>query len=400
MVMAATPEKLIEIATDNSKEGNARCILSSVDSSYLDTLLLTFRSFMRPTEFFDALVDRFNSIIPDDVTPEELESFRKMVVAVQLKVLHVLGHWIGHYWHDFSTDAVLKRGAIDFAEAVKNNDAFRYPARELLQKIRSQMEREEAIKSFRNIMDTKKKAMEFVIEDIDVSVLAKQVTLHDFELFQQVHTIEFLNKLWKKKDSDTSEWATPNLDYFSQRFDLESYWAASEILKVEDVKKRAKILQKFIHLAKEFQTINNFFSMFATYAGLSMGSITRLQKTWDQLPPKTKQLYSEIEKLCDPSRNMKAYRELLLTRMPPSLPFIPIYMKDLIFMNDGNPSFFKNMVNFDKLRMIGNRVREVTSLGFIPFTFEKDPILQNVLHKPKIETNNAKLKELSLLREP
>jgi RasGEF domain len=145
--------------------------------------------------------------------------------------------------------------------------------------------------------------------------------------------------------------------------------------------------------------VSNFFSVFAIYAGLSLAPVQRLHKTWEGISAKTKQIYDEVEKFCDPSRNMKAYRDVLAACHPPILPFLPIYMKDLTFMNDGNPSLFKNMINFDKLRMMATRVKDVTSLALTPPQFEKVPAIQNYLHKPKIEQNVQKLKEESVALE-
>ena len=65
-------------------------------------------------------------------------------------------------------------------------------------------------------------------------------------------------------------------------------------------------------------------------------------------------------------------------------------------MNDGNQSTVRNMINFDKLRMMGNRVKDITALALIEYKFDPNPAVQNYLAKPPVEKSLTKLKEMSL----
>jgi hypothetical protein len=69
-------------------------------------------------------------------------------------------------------------------------------------------------------------------------------------------------------------------------------------------------------------------------------------------------------------------------------------------MNDGNPSRVRGLINFDKLRMMGKRVRDITSLAATEYNFEPKPAIQNYLRKPPIEMSLTKLKEESVKCEP
>lgn len=55
------------------------------DKKFMDTLLLTYRSFMTPRDFFDFLVDRFNSVPPENATDEELRYYNKWIDPVRNK---------------------------------------------------------------------------------------------------------------------------------------------------------------------------------------------------------------------------------------------------------------------------------------------------------------------------
>ncbi|KAI8816195.1 ras guanine nucleotide exchange factor domain-containing protein [Fimicolochytrium jonesii] len=385
-VMAATPAKLIERLTDQDEN----------DKTFMDTLLLTYRSFMTPVDFFDQLVARFNSELPPDPSPEDIEYFNRMKLPTQKRVIATFKWWVQHHYHDFGVDSAVKADLEDFVDQITtyNGGEFAADASELYGYIESQaLAYEEMFHNYKNV-ERKGKTIEGMVQEISVDDLAQQICLHDFKLFNNIHPIEYLNQIW-----NNSAESSPSMKYFIERFDKESYWAATEIVKEKDLKKRTALLRKFILTGKMCQELNNFFTMFAIIAGLNIPPIQRLKKTWEALPDKAKKSWAELEKMADPSRNMKNYRDTLLAASPPIVPFLPIYLKDLTFMNDGNESKIgteRQMINFDKLRMMGNRVKDISALARIEYNFEPKPPIQNFLSKPPVEKSMAKLKELSL----
>lgn len=78
---------------------------------------------------------------------------------------------------------------------------------------------------------------------------------------------------------------------------------------------------------------------------------------------------------------------------------IAIYLKDLTFMNDGNPSKMNGMINFEKLRMMAHCVRQIRNLASVDFPFLAMPEIQNFLGNPTVERDLVKLKAQSLLCE-
>jgi Rap guanine nucleotide exchange factor 2 len=54
-------------------------------------------------------------------------------------------------------------------------------------------------------------------------------------------------------------------------------------------------------------------------SGLGHGAVSRLRQSWDKLPGKYSRLFSELQQLMDPSRNMNKYRQLVSAdqRQPP-----------------------------------------------------------------------------------
>ncbi|KAJ3112358.1 hypothetical protein HDU96_004664 [Phlyctochytrium bullatum] len=298
----------------------------------------------------------------EDPTPEDIEYFTKMKSPVQKGIVNVITWWVEYQWHDFGVNPQLRRDLEEFVDELvlcKETD-FTQERSRLMTLIRGQVKRyEDMILSYRSV-ERKGKTMESMFAELSHEELGQQLCLHNFKLFRNIHPIEFLHQIWKKDDE-----ATPFLDFFIERFDKESYWTVTEIVSQKDPKKRAKVLAKFILTAKA-------------------------------IGEKVKKIHSELEEVCDPSRNMKNYRDCLAASSPPIVPFLPIYLKDLTFINDGNASQVNGMVNFDKLRMMGKRVKDISSLASTEFKFEPNPAIQNYLAKPPIEKSMTKLKELSL----
>jgi hypothetical protein len=73
----------------------------------------------------------------------------------------------------------------------------------------------------------KSKTMESMILEFTPQQVAHQLSLYNFRLFQNIHPIEFLNKIWLKADDEES--LTPSLDFFISRFDLVRvfYWPST-----------------------------------------------------------------------------------------------------------------------------------------------------------------------------
>jgi len=84
----------------------------------------------------------------------------------------------------------------------------------------------------------------------------------------------------------------------------------------------------------------------------------RLRSTWEKLPGKYQRLFSEMQQLMDPSRNMSRYRNLVGGDdvQPPIIPFYPVVKKDLTFIHLANETWVEGTVNFEKMRMIAKEV--------------------------------------------
>ncbi|XP_072365318.1 rap guanine nucleotide exchange factor 5 isoform X1 [Scyliorhinus torazame] len=181
--------------------------------------------------------------------------------------------------------------------------------------------------------------------------LANKLTNFDWDLFNCICEQELIYYTFRRGNT------TANLDFLLQRCNEVQLWVATEILLCSQLSKRVQLVKKFIKVAAHCRALRNVNSFFAIIMGLNGAAICRLSQTWEKVPGKFKKLFSELEHLTDPSLNHKAYRDAFKKMQPPKIPFMPLLLKDVTFIHEGNKTFLDNLVNFEKLHMIADSIR-------------------------------------------
>ncbi|CAJ1071996.1 rap guanine nucleotide exchange factor 4-like isoform X2 [Xyrichtys novacula] len=194
--------------------------------------------------------------------------------------------------------------------------------------------------------------------------LAYQMTMFDWELFSCVHEHELLYHTFGRQSFKRT---TANLDLFLRRFNQVQLWVVTEVCLCGQLSKRVQLLKKFIKIAAHCREFKNLNSFFAIIMGMSNPAVSRLSQTWEKLPTKFKKFYAEFESMMDPSRNHRSYRLTVTKLEPPIIPFMPLLLKDMTFTHEGNKTFIDNMVNFEKMRIIANTIRQVRHCRSQPF---------------------------------
>ncbi|XP_061054487.1 rap guanine nucleotide exchange factor 5 [Eubalaena glacialis] len=184
--------------------------------------------------------------------------------------------------------------------------------------------------------------------------IALELMNFDWSLFNSIHEQELIYFTLSRQGSGEH---TVNLSLLLQRCNEVQLWVATEILLCSQLGKRVQLVKKFIKIAAHCKAQRNLNSFFAIVMGLNTASVSRLSQTWEKIPGKFKKLFSELESLTDPSLNHKAYRDAFKKMKPPKIPFMPLLLKDVTFIHEGNKTFLDNLVNFEKLHMIADTVR-------------------------------------------
>jgi len=218
--------------------------------------------------------------------------------------------------------------------------------------------------------------VELDIRNFDIQTIVDYITQVDFEYFKKIHPCEFLKQGWS---SPNSEKLAPNLISFTGRFNDICNWVVYEILNGETPKDRVHLLVHFIQIAAGLRTINNFNGMCAVMSGINNASIIRLKRTWLRFAKKEKGAgLEEMTKLVQGDENFRKMRDLWTKVEPPAIPFLAITLKDLTFLEDGNPDHLEGGgINFYKWRKISEVIGEVLEYQHIVYPPVINQALQN-----------------------
>ncbi|KAJ3037434.1 hypothetical protein HDV00_001673 [Rhizophlyctis rosea] len=388
-VVAGTSDQILEAVLDPRKGGGV---------AFQRTFLLTFRSFLQPPAFLTWLQGKFNRQLPKHPTPDQIREYAMTRGQDQQNVITLLHLWIEFKWNDFNDDITLRESLEKFLDQIRRANYVEQATElertieKVSRKYKSRQDQMATLMDPSNLIP-RTPTESLLTADVDEEKLAQQLCLYNSMLFRHIPPIDFLNMIWKKP--------SPSLTFFIQRYDKESYWVATEICSRKDLKARVQMIKKFIGVARQSLEYQNFFSVFAIMSGFNLTPVQRLKKTWEALSDAKKKTMTELEQVTDVSRNFKNYRDRLENAKPPMIPFLPIFIKDLTFMNDGNESIIQGMINFDKLRLMGECVRGITALASLEYKFWNfDPDMQEYLTNPPLELNINKLTQMSLECEP
>ncbi|KAK3812948.1 MAG: ras guanine nucleotide exchange factor domain-containing protein [Benniella sp.] len=198
--------------------------------------------------------------------------------------------------------------------------------------------------------------------------LARYLTLADMKAFRSITVFELMSGWWKRRqaqenrslDATTDDDATRSMsglsvdadnaddgaiEAFTRRANMLSYWVAHEIVSIAGSKPRKQLIKKFIEVAKTCRELNNLHTCMFIISALTSTPVRRLSATWKLVSSKDMETLRQLEKLLDISGNMRYYRQAFEEAEAPAIPFLPILLKDITFILDGNPTKIPSRIN-------------------------------------------------------
>ncbi|CAO3612031.1 unnamed protein product [Cunninghamella blakesleeana] len=170
------------------------------------------------------------------------------------------------------------------------------------------------------------------IHRMDPQEIANQLTLLESALFHQIPPYELM--VTHKKKSPPALYVKAMV----QQSTLMAYWISNTIIGEADAKIRVMVIKFWIKVADACLQLNNFNTLMTIRCALNSASIARLRKTWDSVMKSTKYktMYNTINNVADSDRNFAVYRKCLKNAVAPGLPFLGIFLSDVIFIDEGN----------------------------------------------------------------
>jgi son of sevenless-like protein len=162
---------------------------------------------------------------------------------------------------------------------------------------------------------------------------------------------------------------------------------ASEIVLTRNVRNRAVLVKHLISTAEKCRLINNFNTLKSILAALNMSGIVRLKKTWELVPQKWKSVYLNLNELMSESKSYKAYRQALTCCEGSCIPFLGVYLSNLVFLEVGNRTYLDEeagIINFDKQSRIAKIIEEVMTYQRSAYNFQPISQIQKAIQQAKI----------------
>uniref|UniRef100_A0A3B5KSU2 Uncharacterized protein n=1 Tax=Xiphophorus couchianus TaxID=32473 RepID=A0A3B5KSU2_9TELE len=334
-VVSGTPEKILEhLLGDMMLDDDRRTTQGKESDMLLDDFLLTYPVFMSTSDLCQALLGQYPCM-------EDM----KEVLERKQKVLHLVWHWMSLCKEFLREDEHVKVFLKSLYRYVFD-DLYEHPALE-----KDVMELQKFYQLRHNSELQQRTARMLTLNTWDVAVA---LTNFDWTIFNSMHEQELIYFTFNRHVC--SSYTMP-LETLLQQCNEVQLWVMTEVLLCPMLCKRVQLIKKFIKIAAHCKAQRNLNSFFAIIMGLNAGAVSRLSQTWEKIPGKFKKLFSELETVTDPSLNHKAYRDSFKKMKSPKIPFLPLLLKDITFIHEGNKTFHDNLVNFEKLHMIADMAR-------------------------------------------
>ncbi len=203
-----------------------------------------------------------------------------------------------------------------------------------------------------------------LISDFNYYEIAKQLTLMEANMFTRIEPNEFLNQNFKPQRKKQFAPTISTMLLFTNQ--LSGYVCGSILEEGKSLKTRRIILKQWIKIALACLELQNYSSVASIVTALQSTVISRITKLWSLLNEKFINLFNDMANLFTPDRNFITYRNKLKKVEGCCVPYLGLYLTDIIFANDGNPSFrsYKfneehKIINFEKYSMFTNVISDV-----------------------------------------
>ncbi|KAL4907938.1 hypothetical protein BDW74DRAFT_148268, partial [Aspergillus multicolor] len=399
------PEKIIHDSENGAiKAGTLAALVEhltcpdKLDASFNRTFLTTYTYFSSGTELLQLLLERYD-YAPAITSPptESIDWSDQSKSVIQSRVMIVLNQWLEDFWDWNEPKGPETQKNLLRLQAFVHGSEPSLLQQKLLETIQCRLAGIEprgtkrplsqpssiattssSSSAPKPILPRKLKPSKLQFLKLDARELARQLTLMESCMFGKVQPNELLHKNWQRKDSLA---LAPNARALIQFFNQLSSWVGSLVLAESDLKKRTQIIGHFINVAKACHELQNYSAVVSILSGLQCAPVYRLGRTWAMVTQRDCDTLEPLQDLMSSEQNHQIYRNVLRRAMPPCIPFLGLFLKDLIFIEDGNSALTpdERLINFSKYSMLASMIHTVQRFQEAGYCLQPVPELQEYL---------------------
>ncbi|KAM9116827.1 ral guanine nucleotide dissociation stimulator isoform 2-T2 [Pangshura tecta] len=378
-IKAGTLEKLVEYLVSAFK-GN--------DSTYVTIFLCTYRAFATTKQVLDLLLNRYGKLHVQ-VNGDHARHAVDERLELKNTISSILGAWLDQYSEDFRKPpdfACLKQLISYVRHNIPGSDLERR-ARLLL----AQFQQQEPSEAEPDAVDQTSCTFRIVEENglgeekpdflaFSQEMVAEQFTLMDAELFKKVVPYHCLGCIWSQRDKKGKEHLAPTIRATVSQFNSVTNCVIATCLGDRSLKpqQRAKVVERWIEVARECRILKNFSSLRAILSALQCNAVHRLKKTWDEVSRESFRTFHELSEIFSDENNHSLSRELLIKEgtskfatleinpkraqkrqqqqremgvMQGTIPYLGTFLTDLVMLDTAMKDFLDGgLINFEKRR--------------------------------------------------
>ncbi|XP_030403836.1 ral guanine nucleotide dissociation stimulator-like 2 isoform X3 [Gopherus evgoodei] len=352
------------------------------DTTYVPAFLVTYRVFAHPPTVLGLLLDRLEEVGALELGPVSPET-----AELQRAFSSVMCSWLDGYPEDFG--GALDRGLVERL------------GRSLQCALGQGSEAERCLLALRGVQGGPSNGGELEEEEwgvgkdgpegcvtprgdpdpLDILIfqadhVAAQLTLVEAALFLRVVPYQCLGSLWSQRDKKGRERDCPSVRATVHQFNRLAGAVIRSCLARPGLRpqQRARILEKWIHVAEECRALRNFSSLCAIISALQSSPVHRLKRTWDETARDALRSYEELSTICSEQDNYSLSRQLLFQegtskpsgtdpaprrhlRRPQEqrpvgvVPYLGTFLRDLVMLDTAMKDELENgYINFEKRR--------------------------------------------------
>ncbi|KAK7058945.1 hypothetical protein VNI00_001569 [Paramarasmius palmivorus] len=200
------------------------------------------------------------------------------------------------------------------------------------------------------------------VNNTDSEEIAQEITRIETKLFLDIEPRHWLQYTFVsgRKDPETDPIAR-----FNQVSNHLADWVCSLILCHDNVRQRAKQIEKLVEIAQRLRALNNYSALRAFVAGINGATLPddpTMERFRVKSPEQAKNLQS-WDVLLQHIRAHRAYRLALRNTKGACIPALEVHMSDLIRAHEGNDDFNSSdptKVHWGKFNMMGRFITSTT----------------------------------------